>query len=172
MIIAELTKFFLHFPQIFFPTGNLSRKCGDFQRIFSQNLHISAAKRGENDPLMKNIHEFTPKRGGNVMQMKNIHEFTLKRGGNVLQMKNIHEFTPKHGGNVLHTQQLFLCHLCYSTNKIPHTMKKKILPIIISIFWIAFFSYLTYIKMYAVVILSLILLSMTMAMSVSNEAES
>ena len=56
--------------------------------------------------------------------------------------------------------------------KIPHTMKKKILTIIISIFWIAFFSYLTYIKMYAVVILSLILLSMTMAMSVSNEAES
>jgi hypothetical protein len=51
-------------------------------------------------------------------------------------------------------------------------MKKKILPIIISIFWLAFFSYLTYIKMYAVVILSLILLSMTMAMSVSNEAES
>ena len=138
MIIAELTKFFLHFSQIFFPTGNFSRKCCDFQRIFSQNLHISAAKRGENDPLMKNIHEFTP----------------------------------KHGGNILHTQQLFLCHLCYSTNKIPQTMKKKILPIIISIFWIAFFSYLTYIKMYAVVILSLILLSMTMAMSVSNEAES
>ena len=56
--------------------------------------------------------------------------------------------------------------------KIPHAMKKKILTITISIFWIAFFSYLTYIKMYAVVILSLILLSMTMAMSVSNEAES
>ena len=138
MIIAELTKFFLHFSQIFFPTGNLSRNCSDFQRIFSQNIHISANK----------------------------------RGGNVPQMKNIHEFTPKRGGNVPHTQQLFLCHLCYSTNKTPHTMKKKILPIIISIFWIAFFSYLTYIKMYAVVILSLILLSMTMAMSVSNEAES
>ena len=121
MIIAELTKFFLHFSQIFFPTGNFSRNCSDFQRIFSQNIHISATK---------------------------------------------------HGGNILHTQQLFLCHLCYSTNKIPQTMKKKILPIIISIFWLAFFSYLTYIKMYAVVILSLILLSMTMAMSVSNETES
>ena len=155
MIIAELTKFFLHFSQIFFPTGNFSRKCCDFQGIFSQN-----------------IHEFTPKHGGNVLRMKNIHEFTPKRGGNDPQMKNIHEFTPKHGGNVPHTQQLLQCHICYSTNKIPHTMKKKILPIIISIFWIAFFSYLTYIKMYAVVILSLILLSMTMAMSVSNEAES
>ena len=155
MIIAELTKFFLQFSQIFFPTGNLSRKCCDFQGIFSQNIHISAAKHG-----------------GNVLQMKNIHEFTPKRGGNVPQMKNIHEFTPKHGENVLHTQQLFQSHICYSTNKIPQTMKKKILPIIISIFWIAFFSYLTYIKMYAVVILSLILLSMTMAMSVSNEAES
>jgi hypothetical protein len=104
--------------------------------------------------------------------MENVHEFTLKRGENVLQMKNIHESIPKHGENVLHTQQLFQCHICYSINKTPNTMKKKILPIIISIFWIAFFSYLTYIKMYAVVILSLILLSMTMAMSVSNEAES
>lgn len=51
-------------------------------------------------------------------------------------------------------------------------MKKKILPIIISIFWIAFFSYLTYIKMYAVIILSLILLGMSMAMSLSNDVES
>ena len=51
-------------------------------------------------------------------------------------------------------------------------MKKKILPIIITIFWIAFFSYLTYVKMYTVVILSLILLGMSMAMSISNEAES
>jgi hypothetical protein len=87
-------------------------------------------------------------------------------------MKNIHEFTPKRGGNVPHTRQHFQHNICYSTNKTPHTMKKKLLPIIISIFWIAFFSYLTYIKMYSVVILSLILLSMTMAMSVSNEAES
>ena len=31
MIIAELTKFFLHFPQIFFPTGNFSRNCSCFR---------------------------------------------------------------------------------------------------------------------------------------------
>ena len=59
-----------------------------------------------------------------------------------------------------------------SNKQIPHTMKKKILPILIAIFWIAFFSYLTYLGLYAVVILSLILLMMSMAMSVSNEAES
>ena len=51
-------------------------------------------------------------------------------------------------------------------------MKKKILPILIAIFWIAFFSYLIYLGLYAVVILSLIILSMSMAMSISNEAES
>ena len=51
-------------------------------------------------------------------------------------------------------------------------MKKLTHPILIAIFWIAFFSYLTYLGLYAVVILSLILLMMTMAMSVSNEAES
>ena len=33
MIIAELTKFFLHFPKIFFPTGNFSRNCGCFRDI-------------------------------------------------------------------------------------------------------------------------------------------
>ena len=51
-------------------------------------------------------------------------------------------------------------------------MKKLILPILIAIFWIAFFAYLIYIKLYAVVILSFILLAMSMAMSMSNEAES
>ena len=147
MIIAELTKFFLQFSQIFFPTGNFSRNCSDFQGIFSQNIHEFTPKRGGNDPLMKNIHISPSKRGGNVPLMKNIHEFTPKRGGNDPQMKNIHESIPKHGGNVPHTRQHFQHHICYSTNKIPHTMKKKILPIIISIFWIAFFSYLTYIKM-------------------------
>lgn len=112
MIIAQLTKFLFHFSQIFFPIGNFSRKCGDFQRIFSQNIHISAAKHGGNVLQMKNIHESIPKHGGNDPQMKNIHEFTPKRGGNVPQMKNIHEFTPKCGENVLHTQQLFQCHIC------------------------------------------------------------
>ena len=33
MIIAELTKFFLHFSQIFFPTDNFSRNCGCFRDI-------------------------------------------------------------------------------------------------------------------------------------------
>ena len=51
-------------------------------------------------------------------------------------------------------------------------MKKLILPIVIAIFWIGFFSYLLYLGLYAVVILSLIILSMSMAMSISNEAES
>ena len=51
-------------------------------------------------------------------------------------------------------------------------MKKLKLPIVIAIFWIAFFSYLTYLGLYAVVILSLILIMMSMAMSVSDDVES
>ena len=50
-------------------------------------------------------------------------------------------------------------------------MKKKILPILIAIFWIAFYSWMIYKQLYAVVILSFILLAMSMAMSVANEAE-
>ena len=50
-------------------------------------------------------------------------------------------------------------------------MKNKILPILIAIFWTAIFGYLIYKEMYAVVILSLILLGMSMAMSISNETE-
>ena len=76
--------------------------------------------------------------------------------------------------------RMFCCHtrkpspnkIVMKQNKMPKTMKKKILPILIAIFWIAFFSYLTYLRLYAVVILSLILIMMSMAMSVSNEAES
>ena len=99
MIIAELTKFFLHFSQIFFPTGNLSRNCSDFQRIFSQNSHEFTPKRGGNALQMKSIHISAAKRGGNDPLMKNIHEFTPKRGENILQMKNIHISAAKRGGN-------------------------------------------------------------------------
>ena len=50
-------------------------------------------------------------------------------------------------------------------------MKKRILPILITIFWVALFSYLIYLKLFAVVVLSFILLAMSMAMSTSNDAE-
>ena len=58
-----------------------------------------------------------------------------------------------------------------SDKQIPHTMKNKILSILIAIFWVALFCYLIYLKLYAVVILSFILLAMSMAMSTSNDAE-
>ena len=156
MIIAELTKFFLRFPLIFFPTDNFSRNCGCFRDISPlQPWFLPVLRRFP-------VH-FTS--AAVVSPGFAAISGTFSLPGSICSTKNtVNREKIKPRCNILPEKMLF-------NKKIPHTMKKKILPIIVSIFWIAFFSYLTYIKLYAVVILSLILLTMTMAMSVSNEAE-
>ena len=48
-------------------------------------------------------------------------------------------------------------------------MWNKVSSVLIGLFWIAVFGYLIYKGLYAVVILSLILLGMTMSFATSNE---
>ena len=48
-------------------------------------------------------------------------------------------------------------------------MKDKITSILIALFWIGFFGYLFYKGLTAVAVLSIIILVMTMALSISSE---
>ncbi len=175
VIIAELTKFFLHFPKIFFPTGNFSRNCGCFRDISPLRLWFLLVLRrfpGHFTSATVVSPDFAAFSG-------TIHlcdrDFSWICGIFRDISHLLPWFLPDLGyisGHFSTSVATFYPEKMLFIKKTPNTMKKKILPIIISIFWIAFFSYLTYIKMYAVVILSLILLGMSMAMSISNEAES
>ena len=48
-------------------------------------------------------------------------------------------------------------------------MKDKVTSVLVGLFWIALFSFLIYKELYAVTILSVILIGMTFAFATSNE---
>ena len=48
-------------------------------------------------------------------------------------------------------------------------MKNKLISLLLALFWVGVFGYLIYVELYAVAILSSILLGMILAFSTSNE---